>query len=65
METKRSKATVAVVRYDGTYNSFTHALDLCDGLECLKAGDKVLIKPNIVWGGLKSYPHLAGSQHLP
>ena len=56
MEKRDSREKVAVVRYDGTFNSFAKALEMCDGLSNLKTSDKVLIKPNILWGGLKSWP---------
>lgn len=56
MEPEHSRDKVAVVKYDGTPNSLARALELCDGLDGLKANDKVLLKPNIVWGGTKAMP---------
>ena len=41
----------AVVKYDGTINSLKGAIELCNGFEKLKPDDRVLLKPNIVWGG--------------
>ncbi len=54
METEKNK--VAIVRYDGTQASLGKTLELCDGLDGLKPGDKVLLKPNILWGGQKNMP---------
>ena len=51
---KREK--VAIVKYDGTFDSFAEALELCDGLDGLRAGDKVLLKPNILMGGTRDMP---------
>ena len=56
MEPKQSKEKVAIVKHDGTYDSFVKALELCDGLDGLKVNDKVLLKPNIVWGGTRNFP---------
>lgn len=56
MEPKHLKERVSVVRYDGTFNSFAKALETCDGLSDLKSNDKILLKPNILWGGIKSWP---------
>ena len=56
MEGKHLKEKVAIVKYDGTFNSFANALSLCDGLNGLKANDKILLKPNILWGGKKPDP---------
>jgi uncharacterized protein (DUF362 family) len=56
METEESKNKVAVVKYDGTSSSVAKALELCDGLDVLKPGAKVLLKPNILWGGTKNFP---------
>jgi uncharacterized protein (DUF362 family) len=50
------KEKVALVKFDGTRSSVTRALDLCDGLNGLKSGDRVLLKPNILWGGQKNMP---------
>jgi uncharacterized protein (DUF362 family) len=56
MEVEHSKEKVAIVRYDGTFDSFAKAIKLCNGLDGLKASDKVLLKPNILWGGRKPDP---------
>jgi len=56
MEVEHLKEKVAIVRYDGTFDSFAKALKLCNGLDGLKANDKVLLKPNILWGGTKPDP---------
>jgi len=45
-----------VVKYDGTFDSFTKALELCEGLNGLKTNDKVLLKPNILWGATRPWP---------
>jgi uncharacterized protein (DUF362 family) len=50
------KEKVAIVKFDGTLTSVTSALDLCEGLDGLKPADKVLLKPNILWGGMKNMP---------
>ncbi|HYA13150.1 MAG TPA: hypothetical protein VEF33_02305 [Syntrophales bacterium] len=42
---------VAVVKYDATLDSLRRAIELCDGFERLKTSDKILLKPNILWGG--------------
>ncbi len=47
MEPKQSKEKVAIVRHDGTFASFAKALELCNGFDGLKTGDKILLKPNI------------------
>jgi len=51
-----SRLPVALVRYDGTFESFAKTLELCDGLQGLKPTDKVLLKPNVLWGGSRSNP---------
>jgi len=56
MEEKQSKKTVSIVKYDGTINSFTEALALCDALDGLNISNKVLLKPNILWGDKKKLP---------
>jgi uncharacterized protein (DUF362 family) len=56
MEVEHLKEKVAIVRYDGTFDSFAKALKLCNGLDALKANDRVLLKPNILWGGRKPDP---------
>lgn len=47
---------VAVVKYDATSDSLRRAIELCDGFEKLKTSDKILLKPNILWGGTKKLP---------
>jgi uncharacterized protein (DUF362 family) len=54
--TEQSKEKVAIVRYDGSFETFEKAMELCEGFERLKTDDKVLLKPNILWGGTKSMP---------
>ncbi len=44
-------STVSIVKCDETSNSVARAVELCNGLKGLKPSDKVLLKPNIVWGG--------------
>jgi uncharacterized protein (DUF362 family) len=56
MEREHSKHTVSIVKYDGSPNSLAEALTLSNCLEGLQASDKVLIKPNILWGGTPSFP---------
>jgi len=56
MEPEQSKEIVAIVKHDGSSNSLRKALELCNGLDGLKANDKVLLKPNILWGGTKAFP---------
>jgi uncharacterized protein (DUF362 family) len=50
--------SVAIVKYDGTLNALRRAIELCNGFEKLNENDKVLLKPNIVWGG-------GGTQKIP
>ena len=47
---------VAIVKYDATSDALRRAIELCGGFEKLKASDRVLLKPNIVWGGTKKLP---------
>ena len=56
LKPKQSKGKVAIVKHDGTYDSFVKVLELCNGLDGLKVNDKVLLKPNIVWGGTRNFP---------
>ncbi len=42
---------VSLVRYEEKASSVKNAIDLVKGFEGLNKDDKVLIKPNIVWGG--------------
>lgn len=56
MKTDEPKQKVAVVKYDGTSNTLRKAIELCDGFEELKPGHKILLKPNILWGGTEKLP---------
>ncbi|MHB8773196.1 MAG: DUF362 domain-containing protein [Syntrophales bacterium] len=47
---------VAVVKYDATPDALRRAIGLCGGFEKLKTSDRVLVKPNIVWGGTAAMP---------
>ncbi|MCA1961883.1 MAG: DUF362 domain-containing protein [Desulfomonile sp.] len=48
---------VAVVRYEKPMESVRRAVNLCDGLAGLKVGDRVFIKPNIVfWTASVPFP---------
>jgi uncharacterized protein (DUF362 family) len=42
---------VSIFRYDGTINPLKNAIEECNGFSELKESDKVLLKPNVVWGG--------------
>jgi uncharacterized protein (DUF362 family) len=46
-----NKKIVSLVRYKVDSESLHKALDLCEGLDGLKRGDRVLIKPNLVISG--------------
>ncbi len=56
METDEPGGKVAVVKYDGTSNALRKAIELCGGFEELKPDHKILLKPNILWGGTKKLP---------
>lgn len=56
MDERSEHRTVALVRYDGTFASFERSLELCEGLRGLRPADKVLLKPNLMWGGTRSDP---------
>ncbi|MEW6377449.1 MAG: DUF362 domain-containing protein [Thermodesulfobacteriota bacterium] len=56
MEKEQMREKVAIVKYDGTSNALKKAIELCGGFEELKADDKILLKPNILWGGTKKLP---------
>jgi uncharacterized protein (DUF362 family) len=56
MESQQSKEKVAIVKYDGSSNSLRKALELCSGLDSLKANNRVLLKPNVLWGGTRAVP---------
>ena len=47
---------VAVVKYDETPEALRKAIELANGFEELKKTDKVLLKPNVVWGGSEKMP---------
>ncbi len=48
---------VAVVRYQAPLESVKQAVDLCRGLEQVKPGMRVFIKPNIVfWTKATAFP---------
>jgi uncharacterized protein (DUF362 family) len=47
---------VAVVKYEGPVESSRRAVDLSGGLDRLKPGDKVFIKPNIVFFAAAPFP---------
>jgi uncharacterized protein (DUF362 family) len=44
-----NKHVVSIVRYEKPGDSVARAVDLCDGLAGVKPGDRVFIKPNIVF----------------
>ncbi len=48
--------TVSVVKFDGTFESIGHAIDLCGGFDKLNRNDRVLIKPNITFSGWMPIP---------
>ena len=56
MEKEQTREKVAVVKYDGTPNALKKAIELCGGFEELKPDHKILLKPNILWGGTKKLP---------
>ena len=56
MEPQQSKEIVAIVKYNGSANFLSKALELCSGLDGLKTSDKVLLKPNLLWGGTRAMP---------
>ncbi len=56
MDNGQQREKVAVVRYDGTSSSLKKAIELCDGFKALKPDHKILLKPNILWGGTKKLP---------
>ncbi|MCF8033016.1 MAG: DUF362 domain-containing protein [Desulfarculaceae bacterium] len=52
-----SKHTVSLVTYDQPLESLRRAVDLCGGLERIKPGAKVFLKPNIVfWTASVPFP---------
>jgi len=56
MEQKQSKEIVAIVKHDGSSHFLKKAMELCNGLDGLNTKDKVLLKPNVLWGGTKAFP---------
>jgi uncharacterized protein (DUF362 family) len=50
------RETVAVVKYEGTPDALENAIELCDGFDGLKPNHRILLKPNILWGGTKKLP---------
>lgn len=56
METDEPRGKVAVVKYDGTLNALKWAIELSGGFEELRPDHKILLKPNILWGGTKKLP---------
>jgi len=53
-----SNMPVAIVKYDGTLDALRGAIELCGGFEKLKEDNRILLKPNIAWGG-------GGSKKMP
>lgn len=47
---------VAIARFDGTSESLRQALALSDAFNGLDPACRILIKPNLVWGGTKRSP---------
>ena len=43
--------SVSLIKYDGTSNAVARAVELCNGFEHLRENHKVLLKPNVLWGG--------------
>jgi len=56
MEMEERREIVAVVKYNGTTDDLKKAIELCGGFEELKPHHKILLKPNILWGGTKKLP---------
>jgi len=48
--------TVSVVKFDGSLESIGRAIELCGGFDKLNKNDRVLIKPNITFGGWMPIP---------
>ena len=48
--------TVSVVRFDGSFESISRAIELCGGFGKLDRSDRVLIKPNITYCGWMPIP---------
>ncbi|HUW65537.1 MAG TPA: DUF362 domain-containing protein [Spirochaetia bacterium] len=43
-----TKSVVSVVKFEDAYRDVKRVLELCDGLQGFRAGDRILIKPNLV-----------------
>ncbi len=56
MEVGEPRQEVAVIKYDGTSSSLRKVIELCDGFNELKPDHRILLKPNILWGGTKKLP---------
>ena len=48
--------TVSIVKFDGSLESIGRAIELCVGFDKLDKNDRVLIKPNITFGGWVEIP---------
>ncbi len=48
--------TVSIVKFDGSLESIGRAIELCGGFDKLDKNDRVLIKPNITFGGWIAIP---------
>ena len=48
--------TVSIVKFDGSLESIGRAIELCAGFEKIDKNDKILIKPNITFGGWVEIP---------
>ena len=48
--------TVSIVKFDGSLESIGRAIELCGGFGKLSKNDRVLIKPNITFGGWIAIP---------
>lgn len=48
--------TVSIVKFDGSLESIGRAIELCGGFDKLNKNDRVLIKPNITFGGWIAIP---------
>ena len=48
--------TVSIVKFDGSLESIGRAIELCGGFDKLNKNDRVLIKPNINFGGWIAIP---------
>ena len=48
--------TVSIVKFDGSLESIGRAIELCVGFDKLDKNDRILIKPNITFGGWVEIP---------